>query len=309
MTRVAIVGAQSHHALAQVWRRVGQLTDGTTVVSGGAVGVDIVAALSARQRGLTVEEHLPDYTAHGDRAPLERNTTIATTVDSLEAFPWEGCRGTWDAVRKARAAGVPVTVHEPDVAHQGLLVFTSRISFAGTARLQITRHGETRDPAGEPFAPTAKLLERALVERERADEFRAQAKALSSRQLLLGEPAEEVAARGLRAAALIEQAEQMEAASWAYYEPRFRAEMRVSYGLTRGTGAWARQSPDARKLAEEAWERGARPHPEAWRRLLARRVVVGTCFCVDARFCHRAIWRAQILPALGAVDGGEVPCR
>lgn len=63
---------------------------------------------------------------------------------------------------------------------------------------------------------------------------------------------------------------------------------------------------EARELAEESWQRGARPRPEAWRRLLARGWVVLVCFCGDPARCHRGILRAEILRALGAVDGGEV---
>lgn len=44
----------------------------------------------------------------------------------------------------------------------------------------------------------------------------------------------------------------------------------------------------------------------AWTALLARERVVLCCYCTDPEHCHRAILRARILPALGAVDEGEV---
>lgn len=184
-----------------------------------------------------------------------------------------------------------------------LLVFSARISYAGPDRIDITRGSGQGETA---FAPTQLLLDRVLAASEQAAEFRKGADALSSRQLLLGEPPEEAAAKELRATALRDLADQLEADAWLHYEPRFLAEMRISYGLARSTTAWAKLKPDVRALAEEAWERGARPRPDAWRRLLARERVVLVCFCADPARCHRAILRAGILPALGAVDGGEL---
>jgi hypothetical protein len=307
VTRIAVVGARDHRALAQVWRRVHELPEGTTVVSGAADGVDSVAALAARQRGLRVVEYPAAWRGpDGSQdlgAGLRRNGDIVANSDAVEAFPWPECRGTWDTVHKARAAGVPVTVHEPDLDRQALLVFSARVDYAGAARLDITRGSGQGELA---FAPSRELLDRALAARERAAELRKSASALSSRQLVLGEPPEEVAARGLRAASLLEQADQIEADAWAWYAPRFRAEMRISYGLMRGSTVWARLPAEARTLAEEAWQRGARPRPEAWRRLLTRGWVVLVCFCADPARCHRGILRTEILPALGAVDGGEL---
>lgn len=44
----------------------------------------------------------------------------------------------------------------------------------------------------------------------------------------------------------------------------------------------------------------------AWTALLARERVVLVCYCTDPMHCHRAILRERILPALGAVDEGEI---
>ncbi|MGK3995042.1 hypothetical protein [Sorangium sp. So ce1024] len=295
MTRVAILGARGHRALAAVWRRVRELPDGTTLVLQQDGDVAAVAALAARQRGLAVETDPLPYLAG---------------VDRVEAFPWDGDPALARAVDAAREAGLDVRMHPArSLSEEALLVFSARVSFAGPGRLQITRRGDGCDPMGLPFAPSEALLDRALAARGQADRLREAAAELRGRQLDLGETRADVEARELRAAALAEEAEQIEAETWAGYAPRYRAEMRVSYGLARGTPAWARQAPEARALAEEAWERGVRPRPEAWRRLLTAPFRVICCFCTDERRCHRAILRAEILPALGAVDGGEVPAR
>lgn len=73
-------------------------------------------------------------------------------------------------------------------------------------------------------------------------------------------------------------AARIEAEAWDKYRPAFLAEMRRSYVEKRGRWDW----------------------------LLAQERVVLVCYCVDATHCHRAILRADILPKLGATDGGEV---
>lgn len=62
------------------------------------------------------------------------------------------------------------------------------------------------------------------------------------------------------------------------YDPRYLAEMRESY-------------------VRHRW---------AWDDLLARPRVVLVCYCTDPEHCHRFLLRTRILPALGAVDGGEL---
>jgi predicted Rossmann fold nucleotide-binding protein DprA/Smf involved in DNA uptake len=121
--RIAIVGCRpAEHGstgwdtwvsiAADVEAFVPSLPAGTVVVSGGARGVDSRAIRLARTLGYSVVEHLPDYDAHGGKAPLVRNTLIVADADEVHAWPAPWSRGTWDTIRKARAAGKPVTVHE-----------------------------------------------------------------------------------------------------------------------------------------------------------------------------------------------------
>lgn len=65
---------------------------------------------------------------------------------------------------------------------------------------------------------------------------------------------------------------------WAFYERCYLSEMRHSYKAERSK----------------------------WDALLARDAVTLVCYCTDAMKCHRHLLRTKILPALGAVDGGEV---
>lgn len=78
------------------------------LVSGGADGVD----REAEEHFGHMIIHRPDYATHGHLAPLMRNTLIVRDADEVHAWPSPWSKGTWDTVRKARAAGKPVTVHE-----------------------------------------------------------------------------------------------------------------------------------------------------------------------------------------------------
>lgn len=131
------------------------------------------------------------------------------------------------------------------------------------------RFDVTRKSGGEegtPFAPSWAILRPALDARREADR--------------LGEGARNAARLGHGAASrdLRRQAVALDAEAWSAYVPAYLAEMRTSYRANRA----------------------------AWERLLARRRVVLVCYCTDSEHCHRAILRSRILPALGAVDRGEI---
>lgn len=89
------------------------LDTSVVVVSGGAQGVDEQAARTARMRGMTVIEHLPNYALYGSgRAPLERNALIIRDAQVVHYWPAPWSRGTWHAVGLARKAGIEAIEHE-----------------------------------------------------------------------------------------------------------------------------------------------------------------------------------------------------
>lgn len=95
--------AKYQEICADVVEYVASLPEGSVVVSGGARGVDSVAAEAARARGLEVVEHLPDYERHGSKmAPLVRNILIVDDSDEIVAFPASWSTGTWHAIGIAR---------------------------------------------------------------------------------------------------------------------------------------------------------------------------------------------------------------
>lgn len=82
----------------------------TEIVSGGARGIDTLAAEYARAHRLILTEFLPEYDKYGKSAPLKRNDLIAEYADEGIAF-WDGkSRGTMYTVRRFERLGKKVTV-------------------------------------------------------------------------------------------------------------------------------------------------------------------------------------------------------
>lgn len=94
--------------------RLGRLPrdPGVTIVHGGQRGADTCADMVARRCGWTPETHPADWAAHGRKAGPLRNQRMADLgADLCLAFPLPGSVGTWDMIRRATAAGIPVHIH------------------------------------------------------------------------------------------------------------------------------------------------------------------------------------------------------
>jgi len=114
--RIAIVGSRDYPDELQVRRYVQGLPQGTTVVSGGADGVDTWAVDEARRCGLTFVVICPEERGHPRQAPRERNKAIVGMCDELVAFwgPIES-PGTSHVVALAAGAGKLREVIRPRV--------------------------------------------------------------------------------------------------------------------------------------------------------------------------------------------------
>lgn len=107
--KVAIVGSRDFDRLDLVVEYIKALPKDTVIVSGGARGVDRMAAVAGYNAGLGVVEHRADW-SKGPGAGFERNGLIVEEADRVVAF-WDGTsRGTMDTVRKAKAAGKPYEI-------------------------------------------------------------------------------------------------------------------------------------------------------------------------------------------------------
>lgn len=92
---------------------VGISPDAVTVVHGACPygGADIIAAAVGDRLGFVVEPHPAAWQVHGKAAgPMRNQEMVDLTADICLAFPDADSRGTWDCVRRADAAGIPVIV-------------------------------------------------------------------------------------------------------------------------------------------------------------------------------------------------------
>jgi predicted Rossmann fold nucleotide-binding protein DprA/Smf involved in DNA uptake len=114
MTAVAIVGSRDYPDLQQVRDYVRSLREDVTIISGGARGVDQMAARTAEECGLELIEidvSPAEFAKYGKGAYHRRNTLIAKLCDSLVAFSWNESRGTNDVIDQAIRNGKHVTVY------------------------------------------------------------------------------------------------------------------------------------------------------------------------------------------------------
>lgn len=78
------------------------------MISGGAAGVDQLAERWAWENNTPLRIIKPDYTRHGNQAPILRNLQIVEAADRIFAL-WDGqSAGTRMALDYARKQGKPV---------------------------------------------------------------------------------------------------------------------------------------------------------------------------------------------------------
>lgn len=169
-----------------------------------------------------------------------------------------------------------------------LRIWRARLTYLG-ALPKLDVSASTAAGIGKAFAPSARLVYPFIKRRKELERAELRAK----RQKLGGLA---------RLEALNQEAE----ALWADYEPRYLAEMRISYGMVPNNRRWG-------EFEAEAWERGVRPNPGAWwslPSLAAPQGLVLLCWCgprwARAGQCH-AIVLGRLLARLGAIFEGEVP--
>jgi len=122
--RIGIVGSRSFPQLRLVDYFIRELPQGVTIVSGGASGVDRAAVDYARAAGLQTDEIVPDLSGCKERLDFtrryyERNQAIADNVGLLVAFTEKDSGGTWDTIKRARKAGLPVKIIRPSLFFSG----------------------------------------------------------------------------------------------------------------------------------------------------------------------------------------------
>jgi hypothetical protein len=112
--RIAVVGSREYLNLEHVRQFIWEQERTTVIVSGGALGVDTTATVTAQGYGMPTEVYLPDWNRYGRKAGAIRNAEIVAKADKVVAF-WDGqSKGTKITIQMAKDAGKPVTVFGPD---------------------------------------------------------------------------------------------------------------------------------------------------------------------------------------------------
>lgn len=118
-----------------IWRELDQAgLRHATIVHGGARGADTCAAGAAAVLHLDVEAHPADWSTcaptceHAARTdphgvaycplagPRRNQAMVDLGADVCLAFPLGESRGTWDCVKRAQTAGIPVRISVPPMA-------------------------------------------------------------------------------------------------------------------------------------------------------------------------------------------------
>lgn len=110
--KIAIVGSREPGNInfAQELEKRINIQSGDTIVSGGAKGIDSLAAEYATAHGLALVEIRPDYAKNGRGATFIRNREIVENADMVVAF-WNGTsKGTKYTIDYANKKGVTTLI-------------------------------------------------------------------------------------------------------------------------------------------------------------------------------------------------------
>lgn len=105
--KFAIIGSRNPGNISfahELEKRI-NITESDTIISGGAKGIDTLAAEYAKAHGIALVEIRPDYAHHGRGATFIRNRAIIEAADMVVAF-WNGeSKGTKYSIEYANKIG------------------------------------------------------------------------------------------------------------------------------------------------------------------------------------------------------------
>lgn len=110
--KIAIIGSREPGNInfEELLKKHMDILANDTIISGGARGIDTLAAMYARKRGMKLLEFRPDYATFGRGATFVRNRMIVDVADIVIAF-WNGSsRGTKYTIEYAKKKYVPVVI-------------------------------------------------------------------------------------------------------------------------------------------------------------------------------------------------------
>ena len=107
--RVIITGSRGWSDRYFIADVLAELPGDTTIVHGGARGVDRLAAQEGQKLGLLLEEHPAEWDRLGKAAGVIRNEKMAALGADLCIAFWDGSSsGTRDMMERAAEHGIPV---------------------------------------------------------------------------------------------------------------------------------------------------------------------------------------------------------
>lgn len=96
-------------ALGGYWFAMAHGRSNTVLVHGECTGLDTIAAQLWRRWNLPDEQFDADWDNLGKAAgPIRNQMMVASGADVCLAFPMPSSRGTFDCMRRAACAGIPV---------------------------------------------------------------------------------------------------------------------------------------------------------------------------------------------------------
>ena len=117
--KIMVTGSRHHTDDDLIWATLDDIVDGfagnknVVLIEGGAPGADKIAHYWAIARGYDVHTFPADWTRFGRAAgPLRNQQMVDQHPDYVAAFPLDDSRGTWDAVRRAKSAGIPTRIDQ-----------------------------------------------------------------------------------------------------------------------------------------------------------------------------------------------------
>jgi hypothetical protein len=111
--KLAVVGGRTFNDYDRLAIILESLRDSfgfTTIVSGGAVGADSLAAQFADDHHMMKIIHIPNWDLHGKAAGFIRNRDIIDDADMVVAFWNTTSRGTENSISLAKAAKKPTFI-------------------------------------------------------------------------------------------------------------------------------------------------------------------------------------------------------
>lgn len=107
---IAIVGSREYKHTLAIRSYMELLPKDTVIISGGARGVDQIAAYEAGRLGLGLSVYEADWDKHGKKAGFLRNRQIVEAADEVVAF-WDGLsKGTQHTINLTKIAKKPLTI-------------------------------------------------------------------------------------------------------------------------------------------------------------------------------------------------------